>query len=199
MVHAMDLDADGHDAAAVADHGGLTGLVPDDDHTQYALTTEGGQPRVQAHGDLGAAETIDPSNGNIHSGTLDQDCDITLGSIPTSRGGNPAGGLIALWLTVGTGGGHTPTFDAGAGTVTWDGGVEPTWPTDAGVTYRVLFETLSGDDWIGVIVGGSGSLDADGVRDAGRWEHVTEPGSSAPPVDVYSPDGTEWVYAWVTD
>lgn len=38
----------------------------------------------------------------------------------------------------------------------------------------------------------------DNVRDAGRWEHVTEPGSASPPVDVYSPDGTEWVYAWVT-
>ena len=35
------------------------------------------------------------------------------------------------------------------------------------------------------------------VRDAGRWERVTDPGSSAPPVDTYSPDGTEFVYSWV--
>ena len=40
---------------------------------------------------------------------------------------------------------------------------------------------------------------ADDVRDAGIWVRVTVPGSASPPDDVYSPDGTEWVYAWVTE
>jgi hypothetical protein len=40
---------------------------------------------------------------------------------------------------------------------------------------------------------------SDAVREAGIWVRVTVPGSSSPPDDVYSPDGTEWVYAWVTE
>jgi hypothetical protein len=43
------------------------------------------------------------------------------------------------------------------------------------------------------------TLAAGVVRDSGRWELVTEPGSSAPPVNVYSPDGDDWLYHWVED
>jgi hypothetical protein len=49
-----------------------------------------------------------------------------------------------------------------------------------------------------VTIPGGGSVSADHVRDAGRWELVMTPGLTDPPEPVWSPDGTDYVYAWVT-
>lgn len=43
------------------------------------------------------------------------------------------------------------------------------------------------------------TLDPAEVRDAGRWEIVMTPGITDPPEPVWTPDGTDFVYAWVTD
>jgi len=34
---------------------------------------------------------------------------------------------------------------------------------------------------------------------AGKWEIVMTPGVTGPPEPVWTPDGTDYVYAWVTD
>lgn len=205
----------------VTDHGLLTGLA-DDDHSAYVTVTGGGGETVQAHGNAGSTETVDPANGNIHTLTLDANLTLTLTG--------PASGVgcsILLKLTQDGTGGFTVTWP---GSVVWPDGVAPTIdPTAGAVTFVTLFTTDGGTIWYGFAAGGGATidyaetgdlapvgsvadagvsteipradhvhvLDPDAVQAAGRWEHVTEPGSSAPPVDVYSPDGTEWVYWWV--
>lgn len=47
----------------------------------------------------------------------------------------------------------------------------------------------------GAFVPGTGGLDADGVRDAGRWEVVVS--GTAPPVAVTNEAEDDWVYGWV--
>jgi hypothetical protein len=37
----------------------------------------------------------------------------------------------------------------------------------------------------------------DDIRDAGRWEVVMTPGITDPPEPVWTPDGTDYVYAWI--
>lgn len=45
---------------------------------------------------------------------------------------------------------------------------------------------------------GDASMTADDVRDAGRWELVMVPGITDPPEPVLTPDGSDWVYGWVS-
>jgi hypothetical protein len=142
----------------ITDHGALSGLA-DDDHSQYALDTEvvtkieGGQETINARGTLGATETVDPTDGNIITGTLDQDCTITI-SAPTGSGGS----TLEWWLTE-SGGSFTPTFTPTGGTFQWDGGVTPDFPA-TGNTFRVVTERIPGttNDWVGNMVGTGSSL-----------------------------------------
>lgn len=161
-IHEVDLYAPNGGAT---DHGNLTGNE-DDDHTQYELTTEGGQSKVQAHGNLGATETIDPTQGNVHTGTLNADCTITIDTAPTTRDGSTSASLIELWLSQDGTGGWTPTFATTGGSFDWEGGTTPDIPTGASVTFRIILERVPGstNDWIGALVGGtsSGGVDPDG-------------------------------------
>lgn len=43
------------------------------------------------------------------------------------------------------------------------------------------------------------ALDPDDVKNAGRWEIVMTPGITDPPEPVWTADGTDYVYTWVTD
>ena len=119
---------------------------------EYELRIEGGQDKVNARGTLGATETIDPTLGNIFTGTLDQNCTLTI-SAPVGSGGSTLEG----WITQNGTGGWTATFAATGGTVTDDGTITPS--TTAGVTVRYLFERVPGttNDWIRNLIGGSGS------------------------------------------
>lgn len=142
-------------ASGVTDHGALTGLG-DDDHTQYELTTEGGLGKVFAHGSMGSTEALDPSDGNVHTGTLNADCTLTIAAPPTTRGAVTAASTLELWITQDGTGGWDLTIDATGGTVTDDGTITP--DTTAGVTVRYILERVPGttNDWIRNLVGGSG-------------------------------------------
>jgi hypothetical protein len=180
------------------------------------LNIEGGQSVIHAHGTAGATETIDPTLGNVHSLTLDQDCTITL-SAPVGTGA----ATLALWVTQdGTGG-----WD-----ITWPGSVteEGTHTTTASTTQRVILESIDGGTawiatWIGA--GGSAGTPATTVEDettfgitpavgtdteyarqdhthgspnletSGHWEVLMDGGS--PPAALESGSGTDWLYVWV--
>jgi hypothetical protein len=181
--HAMDLDDEGHDESAISDHGDLTGLG-DFDHDQYARAAYGGREVFQAHGVTGSTEMIDLANGNYHAATLDADCTFTFT-------GSAAGRLSSFTVELledGTGG-WDPTWPA---SVVWIGDT-PVHDTTAGTTTFYVFHTRdNGTTWFGAQIGG-GSLDADGVRDAGRWELAVISGS--PPDPLYA-DG-DYLYIWV--
>jgi hypothetical protein len=117
----------------------------------FLTIADGGGGTVQAHGNLGAAETIDTANGNYHWGTLDANCTFTFTTIVDTA---------ERWFTLeliedGTGG-WTVTWPA---SVVWLGGSVPTHTTTAGTTTIYAFFTRNGGTtWIGgQLGGGSGS------------------------------------------
>lgn len=117
----------------------------------FELRTEGGQSDVNARGNLGTTETIDPTLGNIFTGTLNANCTVTLDP-PIGSGGSTLEG----WFTQDGTGGWTLAFAAsGGGSFTWNG-TTPTLPTTAGETFRIIFELIPGttNDWVGDLVGG---------------------------------------------
>lgn len=118
----------------------------------YELATEGGQSAIKAHGSMGSAETFDPTDGNVHSGTLNANCAFTL-SAPDGSGA----ATLELWITQDGTGGWTSTWAATGGIIVWDGGA-PSPNTASGVTVRYILETIDGGAiWIGNMVGGGGS------------------------------------------
>jgi len=119
----------------------------------YVLTTEGGQETINARGALGATETIDPTLGNIFTGTLDANLTLTLDP-PVGSGGATLEG----WFTQ-SGGPWTITNAAsGGGTVQWDGGVTPTLPSTG--TFRIVYERIPAttNDWVADLVGAGSDL-----------------------------------------
>ena len=151
--------------AGVTDHGDLTGLS-DDDHTQYVLTNEGGRELAVPHGNLGSTEDIDPTDGNVHTGTLDANSAITLLPPDTSRAG--AVSTVELYLTENGTGGFTPSFLASGGSIVWPGGVAPTHDTTADSVSRYIFETVDdGVTWYGNIVGSGSTSSTLAVKDEG--------------------------------
>jgi hypothetical protein len=110
----------------------------------YELATAGGQDVIKAHGSLGATATFNPADGNVHTGTLNANCTVTL-TAPSGSGAC----TLELWLTEdGTGG----------WTVIWPGSVteQGTHVTTLSTTSRVILETLDGGTtWVATWVGGS--------------------------------------------
>jgi hypothetical protein len=135
--------------SGVTDHGALTGLA-DDDHSAYVTVIGGGGETVQAHGAMGATETVDLTNGNSHAGTLDADCTFTFSG---ATNGVECGFELEL-LEDGTGG-WEPTWP---GSVVWPGGTAPTHDTTAdSVTIYVFRSRDGGAIWYGFQAGGGGS------------------------------------------
>lgn len=184
-----------------------TGATGPDPYPQYALVDT-----VVPHGNMGTTETVDPDAGNIHTGTLNANCVVTL-SAPTRQT------AIGLELRVAQdgSGGHTLSFD---GSVTITGDIDPT----ASLASALWIETLDGGTtWVGWVIGGGGSSvgDLDDLTDvtiatptegdtlryrsgmwvnegfpaAARWELVVT--GSAPPVAMTTDDETDFLYAEV--
>jgi hypothetical protein len=140
------LDA-GHGLDVTDEGGGIAGLAVDETElTSFELNTEGGQSVIKAHGSMGSTETFDPTDGNVHTGTLDANCTFTLNA-PTGSGA----ALLEIRATQDGTGGRTITWP---GAVSWIGGT-PSPVTTAGTTAIYLLESLDGGStWSGVLVGG---------------------------------------------
>jgi hypothetical protein len=118
------------------------------------LVVNGGAETIKPHGSMGATEPFDPADGNVHTGTLNADCLVTLAAPIGS-----AAATLEAWITQDGTGGWVLTVDAaGGGSFTWAGGT-PTPDTMAGVTERYIFERVPGttNDWVGSLVGSGGS------------------------------------------
>ena len=134
----------------------------------FELRNEGGQDQVMAHGNMGATENLDPTDGNVHTGTLDANCVLTL-LAPTGTGAS----TIELWVTQDGTGGRTLSILASGGTFTWDG-TTPTLPTDASTRFRLVFDHVPGttNDWIGNVVGSSSSSSSSTAAASAAHAHV---------------------------
>ena len=118
----------------------------------FELNIEGGQDVIKVHGSMGATETFDPTDGNVHTGTLDADLIVTL-SAPSGSGA----ATLELWITQDGTGGRTISWPA---SVTTNGTINP--DTGAGVTVRYILETVNGGtNWILDLIGGGGSVSGD--------------------------------------
>ncbi len=118
----------------------------------FELRNEGGQSFYHDLGNMGSATDVDPTNGNVQYGTLDDDCLVTL----LAPGGDDAS-TVELWVTQDGTGAWVLTVDADGGSFAWDGAT-PAPDTTAGVTVRYVFERVPGstNDWVGNLVGGTG-------------------------------------------
>jgi hypothetical protein len=126
-------------------------LVTEDGGTSYGITfpryelnIEGGQGPIKAHGNMGSTETFDPSDGNVHTGTLNANCTVTLNA-PSGSGSC----TLEFWITEDATGGRT---------ITWPGSVVETGVHDTtlNTTSRVILETIdAGTNWVATWIGGS--------------------------------------------
>lgn len=197
--------------------GTLIGSDPDtgDPLHQYVQVIEGGRDTVFPHEDLGATANIDPTDGNVHTGTLDADCTITL--LPPDAARADAVSTLEVYLTEDETGGWTPTFAASGGTIVWPGGSAPDHDTTAETVTRYVFESVDdGTIWYGNVVGAGGGASAlddltdvtittpaendtlryiggEWVNDNRRWEPVTFNFGSGPEL-VW--DGDDLVMEW---
>jgi hypothetical protein len=135
---------------------------PGADSTGFELKNEGGQSYIKPHGSMGSTETFDPTDGNVHTGTLTADCTATLD--------DPVGSGFAsleFWIAEDSTGGWAMLFD---GSVTEQG----THDTTPDTTQRAIAQTIDGGtSWVWTWIspgGGSGSADL-------PWFDVTDYGA----------------------
>lgn len=201
---------------SVTDNGG------DEAELGYVTDTYGGQEVVNTVAATGAAETL-PATANVHDLTLTANCTITL---PTLTSGKACAITVILrqdgtgsrlvtwpgsvsWVT-----GSAPTLKTAAAAVdvvtlfTLDGGTSWGGAAVGGAALTVkeegvnLTTAAASIDFVGVgltatNVGTAVTVTAD-IENAGRWEIVMTPGITSPPEPVWTPDGSDYVYAWVT-
>lgn len=121
----------------------------------YELAVEGGQDVIQPHGSMGATETFDPTDGNVHTGTLNANCTFTVNA-PTGTG---AAGLVFVITGDGT------------SVITWPGSftlIDGPFPVlGAGLTQEYIARTYDGGtSWV-VSLAGGGSGSAIEILDEG--------------------------------
>lgn len=166
----------------------------------FETVDEGGNPDVMAHGAMGATETIDAADGNQHTGTLDDDCTITVAAF--------AAGSIIFAVTQDGTGGHGITWSG----VTFAGDDQPEQAAGDVTVYALL---SSGGTVYGFKAGGGGGASAlddltdvtitsptedDDLRyngsfwvnDARKWEAVTNG------EDVFVWESDDLVHEWST-
>lgn len=150
----------------------------------------GGLEYVHAHGNMGATETIDLANGNVHTGTLDANCTLTFSGAVSGFSSS-----FELILTQDGTGSRTVTWP---GSVTWPAGGTPVLATAAGSVDVFIFETTDGGTaWRGLHV-----TRVVGAYSGNTWTTGTSmPGSPAANqrvtrtdlgMDFYY-DGTRWL------
>jgi hypothetical protein len=150
-----DFNSGGLVAATTIVQAAGSSLAGGSDHAHPFLADPGdGRETYQDHGIAGAAETIDPSEGNVHALTLDENCTATI-SEPVGSGAS----TLELWVTQDGSGGNTLTIAATGGAVTGDISAHT---TSASETFRVIAERIPGttNDWIVDLVGGGSSVAA---------------------------------------
>lgn len=134
-----------------------TGAIP---AGTYELAKGGGQSVIAPHGSMGSAETFEPDDGNVHTGTLDANLTASLGT-PTGSGAAE----IEVEITAdGSWSWSWPDVDVW---LTSDG-LPPDPPAD-GETAILVFRSLDGGTtWLGIPLGGSGgSVTAEDVAALG--------------------------------
>ncbi len=124
----------------------------------FELNTEGGQSVIKAHGSMGSTETIDPTDGNVHTGTLNASVTYTLNAPVGS------GAAEIEFQRTGSGGPWTETWP---GSVTWLGGSAPTPPTSGNSGIVILRSLDGGTTWLGIPVGGGSGASAIEILDDG--------------------------------
>lgn len=151
--------------APLADGSGNVDWGPVGSGSDAELNIEGGQDVINARGSMGSTETIDPTLGNVVTGTLNADCTLTI-SAPVGSGAS----TLEFWITQDGTGGWDITWP---GSVTWDGGT-PTPDTTAGVTVRYILESIDGGtNWIGNMVGGSSGSASPLTTKGDLWGYST--------------------------
>jgi hypothetical protein len=129
-----------------------------DDTTVAAMLTTlgavsksgGGLENRKLHSTMGATETFDLADGNLHTGTLDANCTFTFSGATT-------GFLCSfgMLLTQDGTGSRTVTWP---GSVVWAGGSAPTLHTAAAAIDELVFWTIDGGTtWYGHHVNASGT------------------------------------------
>lgn len=122
---------------------------------QYLRNTLGGKDVIDPRGTLGATETLDLANGNVFTGTLDQDCTIGFTGWTNGRGCT-----IRVTLTQDATGGWTPMFTG----VSWIGGGTPSFVTSPDtVSHVLLFSDDGGTTIWGALVGSSAGVSEGGM------------------------------------
>lgn len=107
---------------------------------------EGRRPR-KVHGNTGATETIDLSDGNLHHCTLDAACTFTF-TLPSKS--ETDGWAFDLLLKQDATGSRLATWPS---SVRWTGGAAPTLTTTAGRTDWIRFVSYdAGTRWFGATV-----------------------------------------------
>lgn len=102
---------------------------------------------VMAHSTMGATETFNFEDGNVHTGTLDANCTFSFSNPPATG----KAGSITLILTQNGTGGWTYTWPAA---VKWALGVAPTLSTGANDVNIVSFITINAGTTYYGFVGG---------------------------------------------
>jgi hypothetical protein len=149
---ALDELFDALGGGGVTDHGALTGLA-DNDHPQYALTTDGEQHVINVVAASGSTETLDLGDGNVHDVTLTDDCTLTL-----TGATNGVECQMRILLRQGASPPHLVTWPAA---VEWVGNVAPTLPTALNSWDWVALVTLDGGTtWYGQHAGTSSGSSA---------------------------------------
>lgn len=102
----------------------------------------GGLEDLSQHGNSGSSETIDLSDGNVHTITLDDNCVLSF-----TGATNGFACSFTLIVTQDSGGGNTITWP---GSVVWNGGTEPTLTsTGDAVDVFTFLTTDNGASWLG--------------------------------------------------
>jgi hypothetical protein len=114
------------------------------DASLFERNRGGGQSVIFDHGSMGATETIDPTDGNVHTGTLNANVTYTLNAPSGS------GACEIEFQRTGSGGPWTETWP---GSVTWLGGSAPTPPTSGNTGIVILRSLDGGTTWLGIPVG----------------------------------------------
>jgi hypothetical protein len=180
-------------------HGDLLGLT-NNDHPQYALTTDGGQDVINVVAATGATETLDVTDGNVHDVTLTADCTLTLAGATAGvdcsigvllRQGSGAPWEVTWPASVNWVGGSAPVLETTEDAWNWitletlDGGV--VWFADAGAGSLVLSDATP------LVESGSGAPGDD--TEASRADHVHPAATAGGEILISDTPSTPLIFA----